>query len=123
MQLVPFGLKGADNVDIAVNLNVGWSCVPLSLHWFLWSHFGEVGDHVLAFGYFDDTLVVHDDVESRLVDTYRSKNFSWLDVTLCCNAIDEVLQSSLHQVDCAVIVVVRLPVGNSRLNVEAGDYR
>jgi len=52
-----------------------------------------------------------------------AKNPGQFYLALGCDSVDQILQCTLHEVDCTIITILGLLAGNSRLNVDAGDCK
>jgi len=111
------------DADVAINLNVGRTRVPFAFHGMhrRRTNLVELGSHILLLGYSVDGIVVHQNLQTLLVNADSPCNLRWLDLDLHCDACHKLLYSTLHQVDCAEVVVVGLPTSEARLNEEAGD--
>ena len=115
-------LKGG---KISINLSVVRARVPTSQR--LDRHrclvdLGEFCSHVLTFRHFVDGFVVHQNVQTLAADPDRANDLCRLDVTLCSYGVDKVLEISLHDVDCAVEIILGGFSNDSRLYIEASDW-
>jgi hypothetical protein len=105
-------------IHVTVDLNICRARIPLSLHGSVRSNILKFSDHVLTFGQFPDSLIVHEDLESLAVDSKGTKDFRGLDVDLPSDFVDQVSDRSLHKIDGSIVIVLGNNSGNPGLYVD-----
>lgn len=112
-----------DNTDVTVDLDVCRACIPFSLHWlYRWcADLVKFGRHVLLFWEPVDRFIIHQDLQTFLVDANGSSDLCRLNLELHCDGADELFQGSLHEVYGTEVVVFRLSTCDSWLHKEARD--
>ena len=81
----------------------------------------KFGLHVFTFGQFANRVVVHEDLNSLLVDANSSNDFLGLDAEFCGGCADKLGEVSLGKVDCPVVVVLRGLAVHTRLQIETSN--
>lgn len=108
-----------DHPDIPVGLDVRWRGVPLALNGLWWCDFVKFGSHILLLGDPLDGLVVHENLQSFLIDTDGAGHFSGFNIDLHRNTADEGFDCALHEVYRSEVIILRLFARDSWLHEKA----
>lgn len=106
-----------DYVNVAIDLNVRWACVPFSFHRLGWRYdLQKFGGHVLLLRDSLHPSIVEKNLQTLLVNADGAGDLCGFDVDLPCNACDELFEGAVHEINGPEVIIVGLFTRNARLH-------
>lgn len=124
-ELVSGRVHVLDDTNVTIDLNVCWAGIPLSLHGLYWrgANLMEFCRHVLLFRDAVYRVIVHEDLQSLLVDADGACHFRRFNLDLHGDGAHKLLYGALHEINGAEVIIIRLSTCDSWLHEETRHYR
>jgi hypothetical protein len=122
-KLVTRGVDVRGNINVAIHLDVCRTGIPFALHGVNWwcTDLVKFSRHVLLLWDSVHCIVVHENLQSFLIDADSTSNFGGFDIHLHCDASNKLFDGAVHEVHSAEVVIVGLSTSESGLYVKTCD--
>lgn len=118
-ELVASRVHVFDHMDVAVNLNVRWACVPFSFHGLgRRYHLLKFGSHVLLLRDSMHASVIEKNLQALLIDSDGASDLCGFDVDLARDIGDEFFEGAVHEINGSEVIVVGLFTRDAWLHEE-----